>query len=65
VAAGAVGTGVLSIYRRGRDKAWVRGVAGVEGDVFLDGETKRNRALEGDVVAVDLTQRLPYAYGKR
>lgn len=53
LADGSLGKGTLSIYKAGRDKAWVRGIHGMQRDLFLDGERSRNRALEGDIVAVD------------
>jgi len=53
---GTIFTGVLRINGKNRREAFVR-CDGIDVDVFVDGEKYRNRALNGDVVAVELFPR--------
>ncbi|EEB06767.2 RNB-like protein [Schizosaccharomyces japonicus yFS275] len=46
-------TGVLTVSKKNRSDAFVS-VDGLDADVFICGSKDRNRALEGDVVAVEL-----------
>ena len=45
--------GILRVNKRNRSDAWVS-TAVLEQDIFISGSKDRNRALEGDLVAVEL-----------
>ncbi|WFC97020.1 Translational repressor [Malassezia brasiliensis] len=51
--AGKLVVGVLRVNKRNRSDAWVTTEV-LEQDIFISGSKDRNRALEGDLVAVEL-----------
>ena len=53
VSSGLLVTGVLRVDRKNRSHAYVSTPA-LDADVFIEGSRDRNRALDGDVVAVEL-----------
>eukprot|EP00501_MAST-03F_sp_TOSAG23-6_P000413 GSMAST32.ASY1.ANO1.425.1 assembled CDS len=48
--------GTIRINKKKRTEAYVS-VQGIPFDVFIDGDTARNRALEGDIVCIELLPR--------
>lgn len=53
LAAGKIVVGVLRVNKRNRSDAWVATEV-LQSDIFISGSKDRNRALDGDVVAVEL-----------
>ncbi|PWN40199.1 RNB-domain-containing protein [Ceraceosorus guamensis] len=53
LAAGKLVVGILRVNKRNRSDAWVTTEV-LDSDIFISGSKDRNRALEGDLVAVEL-----------
>ncbi|QLL33420.1 hypothetical protein HG536_0E03310 [Torulaspora globosa] len=51
---GRLVTGILRVNKKNRSDAWVSTEGVLDADVYICGSKDRNRALEGDLVAVEL-----------